>query len=139
MIAGQTLAVARRYAAAAASGDDDEMRTLCDPKVEIWHNTDGVTQTIDDNIRLGRWLRRKVPGIAFTEVRHTVTDDGFVQRHRMRGDLPGGRSGDAGLDVHSCLVVTLSEAGRILRVEEYLDSAALSPLTSASGSGRGSH
>ena len=64
-----------------------------------------------------------------------MTEDGFVQRHRMRGVLPGGEE----LVVASCLVVTLSDAGRIVRVEEYLDSAALAELGSGTGSGRGSH
>ena len=116
------------------NGDDERMRAICDPAVEIWHNTDGVTQNLEDNIRLGQWLRRRVPGISFTQVQLLVTDEGFVQRHRMRGQLAEG----AAFDVPSCLVATVSGEGLIVRVEEYLDSAALAPLRAASGSGSGS-
>jgi uncharacterized protein len=132
--AAQALQAGRRYAAAVVNGDDDAMRAICDPEVEIWHNTDGVTQSLEDNIRLGQWLRRKVPGISFTQVQLLVTDEGFVQRHRMRGQLAEG----AVFDVPSCLVATVSVEGLIVRVEEYLDSAALAPLRAANGSGSGS-
>lgn len=132
--ADQALQAGRRYAAAVVDGDDDEMRAICHPGVEIWHNTDGVTQSLEDNIRLGQWLRRKVPGITFTQVQLLVTEEGFVQRHRMRGQLAEG----VVFDVPSCLVATVSGDGLIVRVEEYLDSAALAPLRAASGSGSGS-
>jgi ketosteroid isomerase-like protein len=115
------LELARRYSAAVASGDGDAMRELHEPDAAIWHNTDGRAQAVEENIRVSRWLRRKVPDLAFTDVRHTPTDDGFVLRHRMTGTLPGGGR----LDLPSCLVVAVSGQGRIARVEEYLDGAGL--------------
>jgi ketosteroid isomerase-like protein len=42
----------------------------------------------------------------------------------MTGTGPGGP-----LRVHTCVVATLSDAGKVTRMEEYLDSAALRPLT----------
>lgn len=119
------LELASRYSAAVASGDADAMRELHEPDAGIWHNTDGRAQTVEENIRVSRWLRRKVPDLAFTDVRHTPTGDGFVLRHRMAGTLPGGGR----LDLVSCLVVAVSGQGRIARVEEYLDGASLAPLT----------
>lgn len=122
-----TLAVAQQYATAVAAGDDDALLALYAPGAEVWHNTDGTTQTPEQNARLGRWLRRKAVDLAFTEIRHTASADGFVQQHRMTGSVPGGR-----IDVQSCLVVTVDPAGRITRVEEYLDSAAMAPLRHSS-------
>jgi ketosteroid isomerase-like protein len=117
------------------TGDDDVMRSLFESDAEIWHNTDGAVQTVEENLKLGRWLRRKVPDVAFTEIRHTVTEDGFIQRHRMTGTPPGGGM----LDVASCLLATLGQDGKIQRLEEYLDSAALVALRATAESGHGSH
>ena len=117
-----------------AAGADDDMRSICDPSARIWHNTDDAVQTLEENLGLGGWLRRKVPDLEFAEIRHVVTSDGFVQRHRMRGTLPdGGR-----FDVPSCLVVTLSDTGFIKTVEEYIDSAGMAGLRSATGPSGGS-
>ncbi len=128
------LAVAQRYAAAMAAGADDGMRAICDPAARIWHNTDDVVQTLDENLRLGGWLRKKVPDLEFADVRHVATSDGFVQRHRMRGTFPDGNA----FDVPSCLVVTLSGTGLIAAVEEYIDSAGMAGLRAATGPSRGS-
>jgi len=118
------LEVARRYAAASASGDEPALRELHEPDAVVWHNHDGVDQSVDQNLHLGAWLRRTVPDLRFEDVRHTATTDGFVQRHLMTGTAPDGTS----LGVYSCLIVTLSDRGRISRVEEYLDSAAVAAL-----------
>jgi hypothetical protein len=52
----------------------------------------------------------------------------------MRGTFPNGSA----FDVPSCLVVTLSGAGLIARVEEYIDSAGMAGLRSATGPNGGS-
>jgi ketosteroid isomerase-like protein len=120
-------AVAQRYADAVDRADDAALRALHTPDARIWHNTDGLEQTLEENLKVGAWLRRKAADLAFTEVRITLTADGFVRRHRMTGTGPGGA-----FDVPSCLVVTV-EGDRISRVEEYIDSAGLAPITAAAG------
>ena len=118
--------VARRYAEAVAGGDDDALRALHAPGAKVWHNTDGVEQSIEENIALSQWLRGKVPDLAFEDVTFLATTDGFVRRHLMTGT---GLSGP--LAVPSCMVFTLDADGLITRAEEYLDSAALTPMRKA--------
>ena len=115
--------VAERYAAAVAAGDDDALRALHAPTARVWHNTDGLEQSIEENIALSQWLRGKVPDLAFDDVTFVATTDGFVRRHLMTGT---GLSGP--FAVPSCMVFTLDADGLIARAEEYIDSAALAPL-----------
>lgn len=118
--------VAQRYATAVATGDDDALRALHAQGAKVWHNTDGIEQTIEENIALSRWLRGKVPDLAFANVTFVATTDGFVRRHLMTGT---GLSGP--IAVPSCMVFTLDADGLIVRAEEYIDSAALAPLRKA--------
>ena len=52
------------------------------------------------------------------------TPTGFVWQAVMTGAAPGGR-----LEAHTCMVVTLSPAGKVARTDEYVDSAQLRPLS----------
>jgi ketosteroid isomerase-like protein len=52
------------------------------------------------------------------------TPSGFVEQHVLRGTAPRGGQ----LSVLACLVVTVV-GDRIVRIDEYLDSAALEPLS----------
>jgi ketosteroid isomerase-like protein len=54
----------------------------------------------------------------------TTTATGFVWQAVLTGTAPGGP-----LRAHTCMVVTLSASGRVIRTEEYLDSTALAPLS----------
>jgi hypothetical protein len=44
--------VAQRFIDAITIGDADAARSCYAPDADIWHNFDGVTQTVDDNIAL---------------------------------------------------------------------------------------
>ena len=120
----EVLDVAGRYAAAIDAADDDALRACFAPDARIWHNTDGKEQTLDENLALGRWLRRKVPDVAFTEVTNTATSEGFVRRCVMRGTLPDGSE----LVMPTCIVGVVNAAGLIDRIEEYLDARPLRAL-----------
>jgi ketosteroid isomerase-like protein len=62
------------------------------------------------------------------EVTNTlITERGFVQTQRNTYVFRNGRS----TFFHAAMVVTLDNDGRIVRVEEYLDSAGLAPLVAA--------
>jgi hypothetical protein len=118
-----TLEIAARYRRAVDAGDAEALAALHHPDGRIWHNTDGLEQTVEENAKLSDWVRSRAPDLAFTDVRITPTAEGFLRRHVMTGTGPGGS-----FAVPSCLIVTLDAAGLITRVEEYIDSAALAPL-----------
>lgn len=117
------LTVAARYTAALDARDDEALRDLYEPDALTWHNTDGQEQTLEQNLAVLTGLRRAVPDLGLADVRVSATADGFVQQHTITGTARGGP-----LALASCLVVRLSAAGRIARIEEYLDSGGLRPL-----------
>jgi uncharacterized protein len=117
--------VADRLFAAIEAGDLEAVRALYAPDAVVWHNTDGTEQTVDENLRVLRWVVDNLSDRGYEDVRRSPTDTGFVQQHVLRCIRPDG----VRVAVPACLVVTC-DAGRITRLEEYLDSAHVARLTS---------
>lgn len=99
-------------------GDLDAVAALYDPGVEVWLNTDGTPQDRDANLRTLGWVVDNLTDRRYEEVRRHRTATGFVQQHVLRATSSDGRR----VEVPACMVVTV-DAGRITRIEEYLDSA----------------
>jgi ketosteroid isomerase-like protein len=116
--------VAAAYRAATRAGDAEAMAALCEPDAVTWHNHDDTEVDVERSARTLRWLHRTAPDVAWDDVAVTTTASGFVWQAVLTGTAPGGP-----LRAHTCTVVTLSASGRVVRTEEYLDSAALAPLT----------
>jgi ketosteroid isomerase-like protein len=111
------LAIADRFAAASRGNDADAYAALCAPGAMTWHNFDDLEVPTAQTVQTIAWLHRTVSGLAWTDVALVPTPTGFVSQTVMTGSAPGGE-----LRVHSCVVVTLDDDGRVTRVEEYLDS-----------------
>jgi ketosteroid isomerase-like protein len=118
------LAVQKAYADASRRGDVDTIAALSEPDAVVWHNHDGETISAEQSRKTVRWLHRTMPDVSWDDVAVLPTPDGFVWQATMTGTAPRGP-----LRVHTCVVVTLSAAGKVTRVDEYLDSGALGPLT----------
>ena len=116
--------VADRLFAAIEAGDLEAVRALYAPDAVIWHNTDGAEQTVEQNLRVLRWVVDNLADRRYEEVRRVSTESGFVQQHVLRCTRRDGTP----VEVPACLVVTCA-AGRITRLEEYLDSAHVARLT----------
>jgi ketosteroid isomerase-like protein len=112
------LDVAERLFAAIEAGDVEAVRSVYAPDAEIWHNHDGVAQSVDENLRVLGWLVTRCSDLRYTEVRRSATDGGFVQQHVLRLTSPAGEA----LAIPACIVGTVVD-GRIARIDEYLDSA----------------
>jgi ketosteroid isomerase-like protein len=112
------LDVARRLFTAVSAGDIDTVRALYAPDAEIWHNNDGATQSVDDNLRVLTWIAGNVKDFRYDDVRCQPTSTGFVEQHMTRGTGPGGSE----FAIPACVVCTVVD-GRITRLDEYLDSA----------------
>jgi uncharacterized protein len=119
-----TLELADRFFAAIEAGDVDVLRQLYDPDVEIWHNTDGVAQRLDDNLATLAWMGRNLHDLRYTSVRRAQTTDGFVQQHVLVATNRAGRR----VEVPACIVTKVGEDGRITHLDEYLDSAAVAAI-----------
>ena len=120
-----TLEVADRFLEASRRGDTKAMVAFYAPEGAVWHNYDDTVIDPAASARALAWLHRTVPDLVWDDVRIVATDEGFVLRSVLRGTAKGGP-----VEIHSCVVVTLDADARILRTDEYLDSAALAPMLS---------
>jgi ketosteroid isomerase-like protein len=117
------LAIADRFFAAIEAGDIAAVRDIYAPDAEIWHNTDGLVQSPDDNARTLGWIAANLRDVSYTKVKRSATDDGFVQQHVL---VATNRAG-ARIEVPACIVTTVRD-GRITRLDEYLDSASVAAI-----------
>ncbi len=108
---------ADRLFRAIEDGDVDAIRNVYRPETKIWHNNDGIAQSVDQNLAVLKWVISNVKNVKYTEVRRQPTPTGFVQQHVLRG-----RFKDKDVALPACIVATV-EGGRITRLDEYLDSA----------------
>ena len=123
------LAIAERLFAAITAGDVAAVRALYSPEARIWHNTDGATQSAEENLMVLGWVTTHIRALRYEEVRRQATADGFVQQHVLRGTVGG-----VEIAVPACIVTTIRD-GRITRLDEYLDSAHVAPIVAAARAG----
>ena len=112
-------AFAAHFVDAVQRGDARAMRDCFAPGGVIWHNTDGIEQSIDDNVKVLEWFIRTLPDRKYTVLRREVIPDGFVQQHILSATLPTGEP----WKMDACVVVKMQN-GKITRLDEYIDSAA---------------
>ena len=109
-----------RIIAAAEAGDPTDLFDIYAPDGVIWHNHDGIEQTVEENARTLRAIAKRVSDRRYTARRIQLFDGGVVQQHVLRGTNV--RSGEP-VELHACVVVTVNDEGRITRLDEYIDSA----------------
>jgi uncharacterized protein len=116
-------ATADRFFAAVGARDIEAASALYADDIVIWHNTDGIEQTRDENLKVMAWLIRKTTSMTYTNVRRVVDADGFAQQHDLELVLPSG----ATAQMSACMFVKVS-GGQFHRIDEYLDGAAAAGL-----------
>jgi ketosteroid isomerase-like protein len=114
-----SLETADRLFKAIERGQVAAIREIYAPGAKIWHNNDGATQTVEQNLAVLGWVVANISEIAYTEIRRQPTPTGFIQQHVMRGKL---KSSGKEFSLPACIVCVV-EGGRITRLDEYLDSA----------------
>jgi ketosteroid isomerase-like protein len=112
------LAFADRFIDAIERGDVDAVRACYAPDAKIWHNIDGVEQTVEQNLKSVAWFGRKLPDRRYRVGRREALKDGFLQQHVLEATLPDGQP----WSLSACVVVRMRD-GRITRLDEYIDSA----------------
>jgi ketosteroid isomerase-like protein len=117
-------ALANRFFDAIAAGDTETIQSVYAPNVVIWHNTDKIEQTREDNLRTLKGVIGFLPKRSYDERRLDVFPGGFVQQHVLNGVRQDGKK----VAIEACLVCRV-ENGKITRLDEYLDSAAVTALT----------
>ena len=119
-----TLAFAERFVGAIQAGDPDAVRACYAPDARIWHNHDGVEQTVDQNLRVLGWFMRTLPDRRYRVIRREPLSDGFLQQQVLEATLPDGTP----WAMDACVVVRMKD-GLIVRLDEYIDSAKAAELT----------
>ncbi len=112
------LELAERFMAAIQAGDAEAVRACYAPDAKIWHNNDGLEQTVDQNLKILAWFARKLPNRNYRVLSREALKDGFVQQHVLEATLPSGQA----WAMPACVVVRM-KGGRVTRLDEYLDSA----------------
>ncbi len=115
--------LADRLFAAIEAGDVEAVAVLYADDIEVWHNTSGHVQSKDENLALLTGLTSRAEVWHYEQVRRRCYPGGCCQQHVLRGKL---RDRDP-FEIAVCIVLELA-AGKIQRIDEYLDSAALGPL-----------
>ena len=110
--------LAARFFAAVEAGDIDTVRDCYDPGVAIWHNTDNLEQTRDENLQTLTGMVQRIADRHYQVLQREVFPGGFVQRHILHGT----RADGVRLTLHACILCRV-ENGRITRLDEYFDSA----------------
>lgn len=113
----QALETADKLFTAIEKGDVDAIRAIYSADAKIWHNSDNIAQSVEENLAVLKWVTTNIKGLKYTEVRRQPTPGGFVQQHVLRGQF-GGQE----IALPACIIATV-EDGRITRIDEYLDSA----------------
>ncbi len=112
------LSVAQRFQQANNENDVALVNEVCDPQMVVWHNYDRAEAVGEANTKSLGWMHKTVKNIQWVTKSLLTTSEGFVWRHNVIGDAPGGP-----LNIESCIVATVDANYRIVRIEEYLDPA----------------
>src|SRR4051812_36487170 len=123
MTEDDVLALADRFISAVAAGDLETVRSIYAPDAVMWNNYSRTPQTVDENLRILGWMTKNLKDMRYEDVRCITTSEGYVEQHVLRGTGPSGKE----LELPACLIVQVSD-GRVKKLEEYFDSAALSAL-----------
>jgi len=119
------LDVAARLFAAVEAGDVAAVAQLYAPDAVIWHAHTGTTQTAEENVQVLGMVTKRLRDLRYEEVRRQRTDRGFVQQHVLRARGPEGQP----VELRACIVCDVVD-GRITRLDEYLDGAAVARVVS---------
>jgi ketosteroid isomerase-like protein len=115
-------ALAKSFFDAIERGDIETVRKIYAPDAVIWHNTDNLESTVEENLRVLTGFIANIPTRRYQNRRLDVFAGGFAQQHVLHGV---NRKGQA-LTLAAALVCKVAN-GRITRLDEYFDSAAVAP------------
>ena len=121
-----TLELAKTFFDAAERGDIGALKACYAPNAKIWHNTDELEQTPDDNAKTLEAFVARISNRRYDDRRTHEFPGGFVQQHTLTGIKA--KDGTA-VRLPACIVCAV-ENGRITRLDEYFDSAAVARFRS---------
>ena len=117
------LAFARRFFDAVTGGDLAAVRATYAPDALIWQAHTQKEQSAAENVAVLGWIKQNIKQFRYEDVRCQVTPTGFVEQHTTCGLSPSGKE----FRMPACIVVRVEDE-RIVRLDEYLDSAQVQSL-----------
>ena len=118
----QHIAAARRLIECVIGGDVAGVGALYHDDIRCWRNLDGRELVKKQALKVVEFLGT-LDELAYEDIRIAATPTGFVQQHTLCCKSPSGEA----VRVDACLVGFV-EGSQILRIDEYVDSAAMAPL-----------
>lgn len=112
--------LAGRFFDAIETGDIEAVRAIYAPDAIIWHNTDNLDSTVDENLKVLAGFVGAIPERRYENRRLEVFPGGFVQQHLLVARRRDGKR----VTLAACIVCRVDN-GRIMRLDEYFDSAAV--------------
>ena len=94
------------------------------PDAEIWHDFDGVTQTVDQNMQLMTAMGRRASRRAYVIRRLEPIEGGYLQQHTLELTTLAGQD----LVAEAVALVQVGDDGLIHRLDEWINPAPLAPL-----------
>lgn len=128
-MADEHVTIADRLFGAIIAGDGPEIERLVAPAATMWQNTGPATIARADFLAAWKNLASMVPGARLENVRRVATATGFVEQQTLCGPAT---ASEPSVAIQGCFIITV-EAGRVTRVEEYVDSAQVAPLMALFG------
>lgn len=119
---GETLA--HRFFDAISAGDSALVSSLATTGCVIWHNYDGLDKPFSQMVPKLAAFREALAEFVYAERDYMSLPDGALALHTLHGVRPDG----IGVDVPVAVRLRCID-GRIHRIEEYVNPAALAPLT----------
>lgn len=119
----KTLALASSLLQALERGDKKAFTACWSPDAVVWHSFDCIELTVDATMGPLDAFFEALSDRHYMEVRFHSLEGGFVQQYTLIGRL---KNGDE-LIMPGCMVCQV-EGGKIIRMEEYLDSVQLQRL-----------
>lgn len=119
----KTLELAKHFIDCIEGGDLEAARACFHDDAGIWHNYDGVTQSVDQNMAVAANIIGKTKSRKYDYKRLEEIEGGYLQQHTLRVTTQDGQE----LAADAIAVVEVVD-GKIKRIEEYLHPAPLAPL-----------
>ena len=111
-----------RFFAAIVDGDAGTVDAIYADDVEVWHNVTGKVMNKADNVRLLAFWHSRVEGMRYEVLERQTFPGGAAQRHIVHGTANGA-------ELHAPVAIFFHvEDGRITKVFEYLDPAAVAAV-----------
>ncbi|KXS12143.1 hypothetical protein M427DRAFT_147297 [Gonapodya prolifera JEL478] len=131
MSSDKVLALAEKFVGAIAKGDVPAVRECYAPDAKIWHNTDLIFQSVDENIVTLLGMMKTTSSRAYTDVvvstfQRKDGTRGFIQEHVLVAKSLSGPT----LRLPACVICTVNaDATRITQLREYMDQVTIDKYT----------